>query len=186
VGRDHGIRPDLCDWAGLGLDHGIVRLTDARAEWGAVAQRLAGRIGAALDDDALQVEHVGSSAVPGLVCQPIVDLAVGVRHPGVEWLRAPLEQLGYLYRGDGGERGGLLFVLEARPRHRVAHVHVVEHGGAQWRRYLAFRDLLLSDAGARDAYARLKQQLAYDFPENRPAYTDGKEDLVRTLLEAAA
>jgi GrpB-like predicted nucleotidyltransferase (UPF0157 family) len=65
-------------------------------------------------------------------------------------------------------------------------VHVVRQGGEQWTRYLAFRDLLLANAGGRDAYARLKRELARAFPNDRVAYTDGKDQLVRTLLEAAA
>jgi GrpB-like predicted nucleotidyltransferase (UPF0157 family) len=184
-GQGNGPDPEG-DWAGLGLDYGTVRLTEARVEWGLVAQRLARRIGAAIDESASQIEHIGSTAVPGLACKPIVDLAVGVRHPRAESLRAPLEGLGYIYRGDAGERGGLVFVLETRPRHRVAHVHVVRYGGEQWTRYLAFRDLLLADPTARDAYARLKHDLARAFPDNRVAYTDGKEQLVSALLEEAA
>ena len=170
-------------WAGLGLQSGTVRLVEARAEWGVVASRLATSIEQALSDRAARVEHVGSTAVPGLVAKPIIDLAAGVRGASATAVREPLERLGYHYRGDAGERGGLVFVLEDRPRHRVAHVHVVELDGAQWQRYLAFRDLLRSDAPARAAYARLKLELARNFAQDRKAYTDAKQGPVSDLLE---
>ena len=186
----HDDRPVLHDegdssdaWAGLGLEYGTVRVVNVRAEWGVLARRLVDDVARALSTSAARVEHVGSTAVPGLVAKPIIDLAAGVGDARPEAVRQPLERLGYLYRGDAGERGGLVFVLEDRPRHRVAHVHVVEYGGSQWRRYLAFRDLLRSEASVRAAYARLKIGLARTFPNDRKAYTDAKEGPVRDLLE---
>ena len=122
-------------------------------------------------------------AVPGLAAKPILDLAAGVNGVSIEAVRDPLEGLGYEYRGDAGDRGGLVFVLEDRPRHRVAHVHVVEHGGPQWQRYLAFRDVLRLDASARTAYERMKTELAREFADDRKAYSAAKEGIVRKLLE---
>ena len=173
-------------WAGLGLEHGKVVLREVRPEWRDVGRRLADEIRAAFGARAVHVEHVGSTAVPGLVAKPIVDLAVGPGDVPVDVVREVLEALGYTYRGDAGEQGGLVFVLEDRPRHRVAHVHVVEHAGRQWRRYLAFRDLLLRDASARVAYARLKLELARRYPNDRTAYTAAKVGLVNALLERDA
>lgn len=91
--------------------------------------------------------------------------------------------MGYQFRGDAGEEGGLVFVLDARPKHRVVHLHVVDHGGAQWRRYLTFRDLLLSDASAREHYERMKRELAEEFPGDRKAYQAAKQSIVQDLLE---
>ena len=119
------------DWLGLGLDYGTVRLTAARAEWGALADRLAETIRNQLGRSAVSVEHIGSSAVPGLAAKPIIDLAVGLSGPvPLEELRNALEDIGYQFRGDAGDQGGLVFVLEDRPKHRVVHLHVVDHGGA--------------------------------------------------------
>ena len=56
-----------------------------------------------------------------------------------------IERLGYQFRGDKGDSGGLLFVLEDRPAHRIGHVHVVPYGSEKWRQYLAFRDRLRID-----------------------------------------
>ncbi len=171
------------DWAGLGLEYGTVALTAARPEWAGIAERLAAAIEDELGGTAVCVEHVGSSAVPGLAAKPILDLAVGVT-PGAssEHVRKSLEQMGFEFRGDAGDRGGLVFVLEDRPRHRVVHLHVVDRTGAQWRRYLAFRDLLLTSESARKGYERMKRRLAESFPSDRKAYTAAKQSVVSDLL----
>lgn len=187
--EQHSNRADSVagDWLGLGLDYGTVALAAARPEWGGLAERLADAIRDRLGTSAAGVEHVGSSAVPGLAAKPIIDLAIGLRRPlPPEVLRDALEGMGYRYRGDAGDRGGLVFVLEDRPRHRVVHLHVVDHDGEQWRRYLAFRDLLLTDAEARERYERMKTDLAETFPGDRKAYTAAKESLVRDLLKQHA
>ncbi len=91
--------------------------------------------------------------------------------------------MGYQFRGDAGDQGGLVFVLEDHPKHRVVHLHVVDHGGEQWRRYLTLRDLLLMNADARERYERTKRELAERFPNDRKAYTAAKQSLVGSLLE---
>jgi len=174
------------DWLGLGLDYGTVELAAAREDWGALAERLAESIHNQLSANLVGVEHVGSSAVPGLATKPIIDLAVGLAgQVPVQELRNALEEIGYQFRGDAGDQGGLVFVLDARPKNRVVHLHVVDHGGAQWRRYLTFRDLLLTDPEARESYERIKRDLAESFPRDRKAYQAAKESPVRGLLEHA-
>lgn len=169
--------------AGLGVQYATLRLVRAKAAWGPLADRLAGAVAKVVGDAAVAVEHVGSTAVPGLLGKPILDLAIGV-HPGttVEALAEPLARRGWISRGDAGEDGGWVFVLEDEPWHRVAHAHGVEHGGRQWERYLRFRDLLRGDASARAAYEAAKRDLAARHPDGRQAYTAGKDPTVRRLL----
>lgn len=59
----------------------------------------------------------------------------------------------------------------------------MEHGGPQWQRYLAFRDLLRRDASARTAYEQMKTELAREFADDRKAYSAAKAGIVRKLLE---
>lgn len=172
------------DWLGLGLDYGTVRLAAARPEWVEFAKRVAQAIRDQLGRSVVSVEHVGSSAVPGLATKPIIDLAVGLEgQVPPELVKSSLGRMGYQFRGDAGDQGGLVFVLDARPKHRVVHLHVVDHGGVQWRRYITFRDLLLSDASARERYERIKRELAERFPGDRKAYTGAKASIVHDLLQ---
>ena len=76
-------------------------------------------------------------------------------------------------------------MLETAPAFRVAHLHAVELGGEQWSNYLRFRDLLRASAPARRRYEAAKRSLAARHPADRPAYTEGKTDVVRSLLASA-
>lgn len=104
------------------------------------------------------VEHIGSTAVPGLAGKPTIDLAVGV--PTLELDAAAfsrMEALGYAYGGDHGRPQHVFRKGERVPWEYL--VHVVEHDGAMWRDYLRFRDHLRTHAEDARAYAALKASL---------------------------
>jgi GrpB-like predicted nucleotidyltransferase (UPF0157 family) len=167
-----------------GLAYGTVRVVESDPGWPQDAALLGRRITLALGPIPDRIEHVGSTAVDGLAAKPIIDLAVrlppGQDHDAV--IKA-FEADGWEFRGDAGSEGGLVFVLSPKPLHRVAHVHVVDHGDPQWTRYLAVRDRLRADERARTAYALLKKNLARRFPTDRGAYTTGKTAFISRLLD---
>lgn len=173
------------DWAaaGLGLQRGTLRLVCAEATWTDIADDIAKTLRFTLGGVAAAVEHVGSTAVPGFLAKPILDFAIGMR-AGVAFqdIAEPMSDLGWIYRGDAGADGGLIFVLEDAPGRRVAHAHGVEHRGEQWNRYLQFRDVLRRSEAARGAYEHTKQLLAAQFPSGREQYTAGKTGTVLQLL----
>lgn len=190
--RDHRISSSLrlhtrevIDFAGarLGLQYGTVRLVPADPRWIAIADQLAADIRAVLGGSVRAVEHIGSTSVPGLLAKPIVDLAVGVC-PGttVDEIADGMSHLKWIYRGDAGDDGGWVFVMEDAPWHRVAHAHGVEFGGSHWVRYLQFRDLLRRNTAARTTYEETKQRLALEHPDGRHLYTAGKGPTVEALL----
>jgi GrpB-like predicted nucleotidyltransferase (UPF0157 family) len=169
--------------AGLGLEYGSVRLVRARASWTQVGAELAADVASTLPECVVAVEHVGSTAVPDLLAKPIIDLAIGVQSgTRVEALIEPMQAAGWIYRGDAGEDGGWVFVLEDEPWHRVAHAHGVEHDGFAWQRYLALRALLRSSADARRAYEDTKLRLAEEYGSDARRYTAGKTETVEGLL----
>lgn len=169
--------------AGLGLDYGELHLDRTTERWLAAGASVRDQVAAILGRDVADVEQIGSSSVVGLLAKPIIDLAVGVsEHHDLARVRSRLEAAGWIYRGDAGDGGGHVFVLEARPWHRIAHVHVVDHRGRQWRDYVRFRDLLRRSSDARAEYEAVKLQLVEEFGNDRKAYTDGKSDVVRSLL----
>ncbi len=170
----------------LGLNKQAVAVVPHDPAWIAAGQKACtdiARIGGA---DFLGVEHIGGTSVPGLRAKPILDIAAGLA-PGaqVEALKARLLEAGYIYAGDGGDDGGLLFVLESAPDVRTLHLHVVDHAGRQWRNYLAFRDFLRRDGEARADYERLKLSLAEKFAGDRKAYTAAKQDFISVILARA-
>jgi GrpB-like predicted nucleotidyltransferase (UPF0157 family) len=182
VGHDDGV--DLLIAAGLGLEYGTVRLDRTTDAWIAAGAELRHLVAHCLAGLVADVEQIGSSAVRGLLAKPIVDLAAGLSiDDALPEVRARLEAAGWIYRGNAGDEGGHVFVLEARTGLRIAHLHVVAHDGTQWRNYLRFRDLLRTSSSARDDYEATKRRLAAAHPDDRTAYTDGKTDVVQALLD---
>lgn len=166
----------------LGLTRGLVALTDHDDAWRDEFLAERKRIGTALEGFGCEIEHVGSTAVPGIPAKPILDIALGCP-PKTDplSLKPRLEELGYLYCGDYGDAGGHLFVRGTEAV-RTHHLHVVALQDDQWTAYLALRDLLRSDAKSRQLYAAAKQTLARRFKDDRKSYTDGKAATVQQLL----
>jgi GrpB-like predicted nucleotidyltransferase (UPF0157 family) len=171
--------------AGLGLDYEELRLESTTETWVAAGATLKAHLAEVLGDAVAAVEQVGSSSVVDLLAKPIIDLAVGLApEQKLEQARSRLEGEGWIYRGDAGNDGGHVFVLEDRPWHRVAHAHVVSLGGDQWTNYLRLRDLLRESPAARERYAAVKRSLFEASANDRSAYTTGKSDVVLSLLGA--
>jgi GrpB-like predicted nucleotidyltransferase (UPF0157 family) len=179
----HDVSVDALTSAGLGLAYGTVRLERTTEAWLVAGSRLREEVRASLGPLVAGIEQIGSSSVPGLLSKPIVDLAAGlVEADGLAAVTERMESIAWVYRGDAGDNGGHVFVLEDRPWHRVAHLHVVEHDGTQWRRYIRFRDLLCRSSDARERYEVVKSRLAGQHGTDRKAYTDGKTEVVEQLL----
>lgn len=177
---------DFLTAAGLGLDYGDLRFGRTTQAWIDAGGELRKRVAEALDGLVREVELVGLWSVLGLLPKPIVDLAAGLTDElSISSVTARLEADGWIYRGDAGHQGGHVFVLECRPWHRVAHLHVVDHDGDQWRAYLRFRDILERSSEARERYEAVKLRLAERKAVDREAYTKGKAAVVTSIIDDA-
>jgi GrpB-like predicted nucleotidyltransferase (UPF0157 family) len=142
------------------------------------------RIERALGSLAEGIEHVGSTAVPGLAAKPILDIMVGVRSlRDADRCIQPLEWLSYEYRGDAGVPDRLFFGKGAPRTH---HLHVAEVGGEFWVNHLAFRDYLRTHPQTAREYARLKYELADRFCADRAAYTEAKRGFILEVVRRAS
>lgn len=151
-------------------------------EWPSLFRAEADRIAHVHPLGQLHLEHMGSTAVPSLCAKPIIDILAG--YPAGGQPQAYIDGLvsaGYAHRGEQGIPGRHFF---RRGELRTHHVHLAEVGGVFWREHLAFRDALRADPRLRDAYAKLKQELASRHPADREAYIEGKGPFVRDVLLA--
>lgn len=138
------------------------------------------RIVAALGERAVAVEHIGSTAVPGLAAKPIIDVALTV-----EDITAEEDYLDLLLAAG--------YVLRTRePRHRLVrtpgrdvHVHVYEQGAAEVEAYLLLRDHLRADEADRALYERTKRELMTRSWSDMNAYADAKSAVIAAIKERA-
>ncbi|MEE6272513.1 GrpB family protein [Georgenia wangjunii] len=128
------------------------------------------------------VEHIGSTAVPGLPAKDVVDVMVGVDARAV---RSTARRLAAAGLDLEGERDHHCWLSAPDRSDRAYVVHVVEHGGRPWTRRVAFRDLLRGDAAARAAYLDVKREAARS-TRGWDAYTQAKTGVVAELLDRAA
>ena len=138
------------------------------------------RIDQALGGAALTIEHVGSTAVPGLAAKPIIDVLVTVADVGDEPSYGPaLERAGYELRVREPEHR--MFRTPARD----VHVHVWNEGDPEVDRYLLFRDRLRASPDDRSEYERLKRSLAQREWSDMNHYADAKGPAIEAILARA-
>jgi GrpB-like predicted nucleotidyltransferase (UPF0157 family) len=171
--------------APLGLESGTVRLMPHDPQWSLLFAQEVTRIRDALAarELALVIEHMGSTAVPGLSAKPIIDILAGWdRVEELPRFIATLQDAGYIHRGEQGIPGREFF---RRGDPRQYHLHLAQFRGTFWQDHLAFRDLLRADARIAGEYDALKHRLAERYPRDREAYIDGKTEFVQEMLRHA-
>ena len=165
----------------VGLQRGTVRLAPADALWPEVFRAAAGCLAARIAAAGLPnltFEHVGSTAVSGLVAKPIIDFMAGYDTDTNPRLYFDVfRSAGYEYRGPQGVPLRELFVLGPELR-RTHHLNLVQFDGVFWLDHIVFRDRLRSEPAIRAAYAALKHRLAAAHAADRGAYTEGKAAFV--------
>lgn len=167
----------------IGLKRGTVTLCAYDPLWASVGQDYCARIKAALGKYAIEVAHVGSTAVPGLCAKPIIDVAVGVQSFDTQII-ARMEKAGFLHRTSHDDDHNMLFV-DGQGEVRFAHIHVVVYNGMEWRNYVNFVSFLRAFDHVSQAYAALKQALASKYPNDREAYTASKAQFISYTLRKA-
>jgi GrpB-like predicted nucleotidyltransferase (UPF0157 family) len=130
------------------------------------------------------IEHIGSTAVPGLMAKPVIDIMAGVRDlPSSLDAAAALASLDYVYfpyRADV-----MHWFCKPSPARRTHHLHLVPVQSALWAERLVFRDYLRSSPAVAGEYAALKTSLAAQYRFDREAYTDAKHAFVQSILDRA-
>jgi GrpB-like predicted nucleotidyltransferase (UPF0157 family) len=157
-----------------------VEIVEYDPAWPGQYERERDLIADALGDLAAAIEHVGSTAVPGLGAKPIVDIMVGVRSLAEgEKCVGLLEELGYEYKGEFGIPGRLYF-RRLTDGNRSHQIHMVEIGSDFWERHLLFRDYLRENPREARDYYELKLRLVGEFGSDREGYTEAKTEFIRS------
>lgn len=167
----------------LGLKRGTVQLEPHDKQWDDVAVQTIKTLKSILGDDAIDIQHIGSTAIPAIKAKPIIDIAVGVTD--FEKIMSYNEQLqkeGIFYRGSDVENQILYVMGDMEKDIRTHHIHVVKWNGTEWRNYIHFRDCLNANENMALRYQRVKEELESKYADNRGLYTKGKKDIIDIIL----
>ncbi|MGI9625305.1 MAG: GrpB family protein [Longimicrobiales bacterium] len=149
-------------------------------EWPQAFEALRSTIWDAVSDIAVSVEHVGSTAVPGLSAKPVIDIDVVVDEGVVAAGVSRLSSLGYEHRGDLGIPGREAFRSPPdTPRH---HLYLCIAGSPALANHLAVRDYLRANPVAASDYSDLKRRLASEHPKDIDSYVEAKSDFLVGIL----
>ena len=167
----------------IGLKRGTVKLVPHHKQWATAFEREKKRLLVNLGNIVIAIQHIGSTAIPGIHAKPIIDMSAGVRKfKDAQELVGPLSKMGYNFYRKFGKQ-----ILFARgpDRRRTHYLHVMKYNGVKWKNDLLFREFLLKYPARAKAYATLKEKLAKRYPGDREKYTAGKHLFIEKTLGLA-
>ena len=163
----------------------MITIESYNSEWPRIFRDLAGKLRDAIGSVALRIDHIGSTAIPGLAAKPIIDIQISVASfEPTDPYRRPLEELGFEYR-DRDPQLTRRYFREPRSIAEGTHIHVRLAGSFSEQLNLLFRDYLRCHAADAHAYAELKCQLAQKYRGDRPGYTEAKDSFIWDIMRRA-
>ena len=158
-------------------------IVDYNTNWSNQYEQEKKQILLALGDTMTDIQHIGSTSVPGLAAKPVIDMILGLKQiPPLPEQVSSLEAIGYSYHGELGIPGRHYF-RKGMPR--THQIHAVLVNNELWERHILFRDFLRNNPQAAQRYEALKRKLAQKFGCDREVYTDSKTPLIEQLLVEA-
>lgn len=136
----------------------------------------------------VDIQHIGSTAIPGLSAKPIIDIYIGVTSIEEAQNAIPkIKDLSYQFWLENPNKEKMFFVKGMPPfgEGRTHHIHLVEHNSNYWRARILFRDFLRSHPQEAQEYEQLKLQLMQENSVDREFYTDAKAEFITLVLKKA-
>ena len=164
----------------LGLKRGELRVSPYREEWKNLFEIEKKNIEKAIGDYIEDIQHVGSTSIPGMPAKPILDIAIAVKD--FEEARVcikPLCDRGYTFKGENGIPRRHYFLKGEPCTH---HIHMLEKDSEEWEKLILFRDYLRSNQKTAEEYKKLKRNLSERHREDRKVYQAAKTDFVAAVI----
>ncbi|MCA1596288.1 MAG: GrpB family protein [Chloroflexi bacterium] len=166
--------------ADAGLEWRAVRLADYNPAWPVLFEKEKALVSGVLGSAVREIQHVGSTAVPGLRAKPVIDMATALDSlDEAPRLLPALQVIGYEFHPEIVIPGELFL----RKTTGAFHLHLLEQNSPFWIDFLRFRDALEHNPAIARRYVRLKTRLASQFPHDRPSYTRGKAAFIEQVLK---
>lgn len=170
----------------IGLKRGTVKLLPHNPIWLQLFEEEKARLLQALGDKIIDIQHIGSTSIPGIVAKPIIDISVGIKSMKNSHQFIPLlEALGYEYRPNFGGPNIQLMFVKGEEKSRTHYLHLMKYNGQIWQDDILFREFLRRNPKRAKEYANLKQELAKQFADDRTRYTASKADFIKETLKIA-
>jgi GrpB-like predicted nucleotidyltransferase (UPF0157 family) len=159
-----------------------IEVVSHNPDWSDLFQTEAEKIAPIFGPEIIVIEHIGSTAIPGIKAKPIIDILVEVKDISqVDHFNDQMAQLGYKPKGEFGIPGRRYFRKKGTDAAHTHHVHIFQIGNPEIERHLNFRDYLRTHPEDAQAYSRLKEALAQKFPDDPENYTEAKSEFIQEM-----
>ncbi len=164
-----------------------IRILQYDSRWRRIYEEEKAKILGVVGHWVVAIEHIGSTAVPGLGAKPIIDIIAALgRLPDIENCIRPLQSIGYEYLGEYGMPGRhFLRKPPGDATARTHHLHIVEDESDLWEKHILFRDYLRTHPEVAHKYYDLKKDFANKYGSNRDAYTEAKTSFIESVVRKA-
>lgn len=155
----------------------MLQLVTVDKEWSILFEKERLLIVNALGDRMIDIQHIGSTAIPGIIAKPILDIAIAIHDFNAGYGLVPMIiALGYIYRGENGIPKRHYF-----ERDDTYHLHIFEHDSQDWWRHINFRDQLLSSHDLVERYSQVKLDAARESNGERRRYQSLKSSFIQKI-----
>ncbi|HBL85035.1 MAG: hypothetical protein A2Y17_02330 [Clostridiales bacterium GWF2_38_85] len=172
----------------LGLRRGEVVVVDHQSEWEEIAATTIKHIKEIFGDNAFDIQHIGSTAIRNIKAKPMLDIAVGVAcFDTLTDIYPKLEENG-VYKSSTQPLPGIVLcaIKDCRENDIVlCNLHIVVIGSEQWNNHIVFRDYMNSFPEKAATYEKFKIELAQQYPTDREAYCNGKNEFISSCISEA-
>lgn len=166
-----------------GVERYKVRLMPHNPEWTDEYKKVKDELLELWNSNILDIQHIGSTAIKSICAKPILDVAVklnSIKDMDIE----VLQKYGYSYCGVQHDNYNYhLFVLRGDNQISLRHIHCYDKSENEFEMLVGFRDYLNSHYDKALQYEHIKKELALKYPDDRIAYTAGKENFIRSIYE---
>ena len=167
----------------IGLKRGTVELATHDPSWKEEFLKEKEAILSAVSVSIIRIDHVGSTAIPGIKAKPIIDIAMEVEcESTVESIAKSLADHGYTYFGDRENRGDY-FLAKGPDSKRTHYLHISTKSSSRYDEVVYFRDRLREDRQLAREYEKVKESLFLEFRERRNEYTKRKESFIEKVMK---
>ena len=153
--------------------------------WAHIFARHAHAIRHAMNDLAVRVDHIGSTAIQGMAAKPIIDIQVSVKDLQAQETQLVdcMKRAGFVWHSENPDLTKRYF--RERPGEDRLHIHMRQHGSWNEQWALLFRDYMRTQDDEHAAYIALKRQLAAKYADDRASYVAGKSDHLWQIMKRA-
>jgi len=154
-------------------------------EWPKWFEEIKAYLGERVAKASIRIEHLGSTSIPGMIAKPIIDIIIIIEPERWKEMKSLLEELGYYYRGNQGIEDRECFRLTDESILPLHHLYVCPKHSYEIKKETVFRDYMRTHKKDRERLGALKWSLCEKFNNDRQAYMDGKDAMVKAITQKA-